>query len=648
MDNFAVITSYFNFTGNKHFLHNFKKFEESLAAQNIKLFAVEVSNGEFELPENENYLRLKTNSVLWHKESSLNTLVKTLPPEIEKVAWVDSDVIFKNKRWAKKVCTLLDKNKIVQVVGNCDFLYENKQIAFTQKTLGKAFVEGKKDYNRLDIYHLGLGWAVNRDFFDEVGLFDLDMVGGGDSITYFSCLGNVEELHPWKKRVIQDNSPDLWKEVEVYNKKCFDYMQGKVSYANNKATHLFHSFYDNKIYLERYKSLSGFKLTDIVRQENGLFEWNEEKNIEDKVKDYFKAKDCSVTVNLTKDKRHVAWGRIDKNFKNENERVFGKINLGTQPVFSSHRSGWAYAIDSLGSLHNDQGVRFDGFIEKEFAWHYEENVRDKKVIPYRDPWVGFVHNPPFSPRWFLGSNSLDHIIERKEWLDSMESCKGLFCLSKEMKTYLEQELNVPVCNLIHPTEIPETLFNYENFINNPYKKITMIGYWLRKLNSIYNLPLDRKSGYKKIRLLPYTHQAPRHTIKSLLMRERQEYKIEIDERFEKNTFTVNRLENDSYDKLLSENIIFLNLYATSANNAVIECIARGTPILINRLPSTEEYLGKDYPFFFDSLEEAAAKAMDYDLIKITNEYLINCETRKKLSSQYFKRQFALSDIYKSL
>ena len=132
------------------------------------------------------------------------------------------------------------------------------------------------------------------------------------------------------------------------------------------------------------------------------------------------------------------------------------------------------------------------------------------------------------------------------------------------------------------------------------------------------------------------------------MRERQEYKIEIDERFEKNTFTVNRLENDSYDKLLSENIIFLNLYATSANNAVIECIARGTPILINRLPSTEEYLGKDYPFFFDSLEEAAAKAMDYDLIKITNEYLINCETRKKLSSQYFKRQFALSDIYKSL
>ena len=31
----------------------------------------------------------------------------------------------------------------------------------------------------------------------------------------------------------------------------------------------------------------------------------------------------------------------------------------------------------------------------------------------------------------------------------------------------------------------------------------------------------------------------------------------------------------------------------TANNAVIECIARGTPILVCRHPSVEEYLGAD-------------------------------------------------------
>ena len=217
-----------------------------------------------------------------------------------------------------------------------------------------------------------------------------------------------------------------------------------------------------------------------------------------------------------------------------------------------------------------------------------------------------------------------------------------------MKIYLEGELDIPISTLIHPTEIPNSLFSYENFIKNKNKKITMIGYWLRKLNSIYNLPLDEKSGYKKIRLLPYTHRAPRHTIQRLLEREQDEYSIEINKKYAKNTFTVNRLNDDKYDELLSENIIFLNLYTTSANNAVIECIARGTPILINRLPSTEEYLGKDYPFFFDSLDEAADKAKDYNLIKMTNEYLLNCETRKKLTPESFRKSFVESEIYKSI
>lgn len=89
----------------------------------------------------------------------------------------------------------------------------------------------------------------------------------------------------------------------------------------------------------------------------------------------------------------------------------------------------------------------------------------------------------------------------------------------------------------------------------------------------------------------------------------------------------------------------MDLYDSSANNAVIECIARATPLLINPIPAVVEYLGKDYPMYFSSLSEAAEKALNTSLILDTHEYLKNCETRKKLSPEYFLRNFEKSEVY---
>jgi hypothetical protein len=69
---------------------------------------------------------------------------------------------------------------------------------------------------------------------------------------------------------------------------------------------------------------------------------------------------------------------------------------------------------------------------------------------------------------------------------------------------------------------------------------------------------------------------------------------------------VDKLSNSDYDALLAENIIFLNLVDCSAVNTVIECIVRNTPLVVNRHPALEEILGKDYPGFYSSLDEASA------------------------------------------
>ena len=63
------------------------------------------------------------------------------------------------------------------------------------------------------------------------------------------------------------------------------------------------------------------------------------------------------------------------------------------------------------------------------------------------------------------------------------------------------------------------------------------------------------------------------------------------------------MNNDDYDLLLRENIVFLCLLDASAVNTLIECIVRNTPIVVNRIPPVEEALGKEYPLYYDDIEE---------------------------------------------
>jgi hypothetical protein len=46
-----------------------------------------------------------------------------------------------------------------------------------------------------------------------------------------------------------------------------------------------------------------------------------------------------------------------------------------------------------------------------------------------------------------------------------------------------------------------------------------------------------------------------------------------------------------------------HLFGASANNVVVECIARSAPLLVNRLEPVVEYLGQDYPLWYDHLSE---------------------------------------------
>jgi hypothetical protein len=84
---------------------------------------------------------------------------------------------------------------------------------------------------------------------------------------------------------------------------------------------------------------------------------------------------------------------------------------------------------------------------------------------------------------------------------------------------------------------------------------------------------------------------------------------------------ANRLNNEEYDNLLSENIVFLNLVDCSAVNTVIECIVRNTVLIVNRLPALEEILGVSYPGFYGSMQEAAAMCLNVNTLTRIHNYM---------------------------
>lgn len=107
---------------------------------------------------------------------------------------------------------------------------------------------------------------------------------------------------------------------------------------------------------------------------------------------------------------------------------------------------------------------------------------------------------------------------------------------------------------------------------------------------------------------------------------------------------LDNISNDQYDDLLSYNIVFINLIDASAVNTILECIVRNTPILVNRLPATVEYLGSNYPLFYDDLDDINLLVSNRTNIKNAWKYLKNMD-KSFLTIQSFLNNFI--QLYKN-
>lgn len=204
-------------------------------------------------------------------------------------------------------------------------------------------------------------------------------------------------------------------------------------------------------------------------------------------------------------------------------------------------------------------------------------------------WIGIIHYPKFINE-IDSFESFNNFVKSKHFLESIDNCMGFITMSEHLKCELQQSAvfpkNIPIHTLYHPFTSAENEcvppFEMKNYILNERKKILQIGWWMRDLSMIDSI--EAPVNMQKVILPGGCDSKFLQTVSS---------SVQI----------LDFASKDEYNKLLACNIVVMYVYNSSANNTVLECIERNTPIIINKHPAVCEYLGDKYPLYISTAKE---------------------------------------------
>lgn len=351
-----------------------------------------------------------------------------------------------------------------------------------------------------------------------------------------------------------------------------------------------------------------------------------------------------------------------------------------------HRSGWQFVYDSLFPLHNSASpVLLDLYLDRTFGWE-SEFYKNAGVIPYKQYWYGFIHHT-FDTTF--SKNNCWKLFQSREFLQSLQYSKGIIVLSKHLQVQLKRELekrgifSVPVYYLCHPTQTAVPQFTIGKWRKNASKNIVQIGGWLRNTWSFYDLELPEHIStctfrpkttkidkavlkgkgtdnyYPAETLLPNLNRLlaqnsnPTTCASNISCANVSSGNVSCDTNAITNNWNeqffhwmsskingikvIEYLDNEAYDELLTQNIVFVNLVDASAVNTLIECIVRNTPIVINKHPAVVELLGNNYPLYFNKLHDIYHILSDKNITRAHHHL-------KKLSKTKFEISHFLREL----
>jgi len=282
----ALITSYFNPANCQKLKDNYVQFRKHL---NHPIVTVELAFNDQPFFINDAiHIRGTDKNLLWQKERLLNIALESLPNNVDKVAWLDADIIFENSNWFQETEKKLDTFKVVQPFEYVsedghysDPAYENTP------SFGKFIAENPDHSQWLEASpwpSVGLIWSARRDVLSN-GFYDKDVVGSSDTYQLLSWLGL------WNQQMVQLLPPHNRKEYLLWAWQSYEAVKGDIGSVSGNITHLYHGKKFSRQYFDRIRILVENEFCaskDITLDSQRLYQWNSNKPLfHQSVKQYF-------------------------------------------------------------------------------------------------------------------------------------------------------------------------------------------------------------------------------------------------------------------------------------------------------------------------------------------------------------------------
>lgn len=268
-------------------------------------------------------------------------------------------------------------------------------------------------------------------------------------------------------------------------------------------------------------------------------------------------------------------------------------------------AGWRDICARLKNEFGDSRSAIDCFTA------YEYQVREK----VRKPFIAFFHQ-------VVGNyeRSLENIFHSELWMHNKMYFLGGFVFSNFQKNYLKSircDRNIHL--VVHPTRMNVKRWSFAKYME---KQIFLhVGVHCRNVNFFLNTARRRKNKDKY----------------QMLVARNEDYEMNVASCKQSGVEVVKRLDSTAYQEVLASSVIFINLIDAAANNTILECIARGTPILINAVGGVKEYVGNDYPLLYSDMSHAqhliGTIKKNPEILKKTHQHLLS------LRHKYTNKQF---------
>ncbi len=242
-----------------------KEMEET---EGVQVHVVEAAYGdrEWEVTEkgNPRHLQVRIKSEIWIKENLINLGVKhLLPKDWKYMAWVDMDVHFQQ----------LQHYNIIQPWSDAADLDFYGGIHQHSKSFGSLHAKQKRKWHGrgkdgYEYAHTGFAWACTRYFYENVQkLADFNIVGAGDHLMAWACIGLVNETMP------KDISTGYKWLCHDWERKAQYATAGMVGFTPGRIEHHWHGNKVNRQYWNRWEILRKNKYdptTDIAYDSQGI------------------------------------------------------------------------------------------------------------------------------------------------------------------------------------------------------------------------------------------------------------------------------------------------------------------------------------------------------------------------------------------